>query len=97
MSLANQDVLRSRLHEVEKEIRERQQLICRTPPPEDLDTGAMIRFEEELSVFTSAAKEAVSLKRRLRLERNPEVADHRIRGHGTARQTGHDAGPDHAA
>ena len=62
------DPLRARLHDVEEEIRGRVLEVCKFPPPEDLDTGAMIRFEEELSIVTSAAKEAVSLRRRLRLE-----------------------------
>jgi hypothetical protein len=68
MSAANGDPLRSRLREVENEIRGRVRVVCGTPPPEDLDTGAMIRFEEALSIVTSAAKEAVSLRRRLRLD-----------------------------
>ena len=62
------DPLRERLHDVEAEIRDRVLQVCKSPPPEDLDTGAMIRFEEELSIVTSAAKEAVSLRRRLRVE-----------------------------
>lgn len=66
MPIADRDPLRVRLREVEQEIRERVQLVCTSPPPEDLDTGAMIRFEEDLSIVTSAAKEAVSLRRRLR-------------------------------
>ena len=68
MPYTNRDPLRVRLHEVEQEIRERVQLVCKSPPPEDLDTGAMIRFEEDLSIVTSAAKEAVSLRRRLRTD-----------------------------
>ena len=62
------DPLRARLHDVEEEIRGRVVEVCKFPPPEDCDTGAMIRFEEELSIVTSAAKEAVSLRRRLRVE-----------------------------
>ena len=68
MSLSDRDPLRARLHEVEDEIRERVKHVCKTPAPRDLDTGAMIRFEEELSIVASAAKEAVSLRRRLRTE-----------------------------
>ena len=68
MSLTDRDPLRARLHEVEEEIHERVKQVCRTPSPRDLDTGAMIRFEEELSIVASAAKEAVSLRRRLRIE-----------------------------
>ena len=77
------DPLRQRLHDVEAEIRDRVLQVCKSPPPEDLDTGAMIRFEEELSIVTSAAKEAVSLRRRLRVENQHDAgpaghrADHR--------------------
>ena len=68
------DPLQERLHDVEAEIRDRVLQVCKTPPPEDLDTGAMIRFEEELSIVTSAAKEAVSLRRRLRVEGQHDAA-----------------------
>jgi hypothetical protein len=69
MPMTNQDPLRIRLHEVEEEIHERVKHVCGTPPPRELDTGAMIRFEEALSIVASAAKEAVSLRRRLRIDR----------------------------
>ena len=93
MPMTTPDPLRSRLNEVEEEIRGRLHLVCKSPPPEDLDTGAMIRFEEELSIVTSAAKEAVSLKRRLRTDRlNDGLVDR-----GSARHTSREAGPDNAA
>jgi hypothetical protein len=90
MALTNRDPLRSRLHEVEDEIRGRVRLVCTTPPPEDLDTGAMIRFEEALSIVTSAAKEAVSLRRRLRVEQVSEGIESRA----SERSRAPDAGPD---
>ena len=68
MYSANSDPLRARLHDVEAEIRDLVVVMCHTPPAEDLDTGELIRFEEDLSIMTSAAKEAVSLRRRLRAE-----------------------------
>ena len=82
MARSQSDPLRERLHDVEAEIRDRVIQVCKSPPPEDLDTGAMIRFEEELSIVTSAAKEAVSLRRRLRVENQHDAgpagrADHR--------------------
>ena len=93
MPYTNRDPLRMRLHEVEKEIRERVQLVCKSPPPEDLDTGAMIRFEEDLSIVTSAAKEAVSLRRRLRTDGlteadHPHARDRRSHGEGRDEQRG---------
>ena len=91
MPAANRDPLRSRLHEVEDEIRGRVRLVCATPPPEDLDTGAMIRFEEALSIVTSAAKEAVSLRRRLRLEQRFEE----LEPHARERTHDPDGGREH--
>src|SRR5688500_17665221 len=97
MSLAHPDPLRSRLHEVEEEMRGRLKLVCKSPPPEDLDTGAMIRFEEELSIVTSAAKEAVSLKRRLRVDRASDASETRAADRAASRKANHEAGPDSAA
>ena len=97
MSATHPDPLRSRLHEVEEEMRGRLKLVCKSPPPEDLDTGAMIRFEEELSIVTSAAKEAVSLKRRLRADRLSEGLEPRSGDRAVNRSTHHEAGPDSAA
>jgi hypothetical protein len=88
MPIPERDPLRIRLREVEQEIRDRVELVCKSPPPEDLDTGAMIRFEEDLSIVTSAAKEAVSLRRRLRTD---GLIDGE-RSHGMDRHTG---GTDH--
>ena len=97
MPATNPDPLRSRLQEVEEEMRGRLKLVCKSPPPEDLDTGAMIRFEEELSIVTSAAKEAVSLKRRLRADRLSEGLEMRSSDRAMNRNTHHEAGPDTAA
>ena len=88
MPIPERDPLRIRLREVEQEIRDRVELVCKSPPPEDLDTGAMIRFEEDLSIVTSAAKEAVSLRRRLRTD---GLIDGE-RSHGMDRRAG---GTDH--
>ena len=84
MPIPERDPLRKRLREVEQEIRDRVELVCKSPPPEDLDTGAMIRFEEDLSIVTSAAKEAVSLRRRLRTDGSSDGE----RPHGMDRHTG---------
>jgi hypothetical protein len=69
------DPLRSRLGELETEIRERVHAVCESPPVDKLDTGELIRFEEELSIATSAAKEAVTLRRRMRVDRNRASAE----------------------
>ena len=89
MKRSQSDPLRERLHDVEAEIRDRVLQVCKSPPPEDLDTGAMIRFEEDLSIVTSAAKEAVSLRRRLRVGTQEDAGpagrgpDHRSTGGDT--------------
>jgi hypothetical protein len=70
MPVADSDPLRVRLDDVVAELREHVVSMCETPPIEDLDTGELIRFEEDLSIVTSAAKEAVSLRRRLRVDRD---------------------------
>ena len=57
--------LRPRLHQLERELEERVAQVCETPPVEKLDTGEMIRYEENLAMAADAAKEAVSLRRRL--------------------------------
>ena len=97
MPIPERDPLRMRLREVEQEIRDRVELVCKSPPPEDLDTGAMIRFEEDLSIVTSAAKEAVSLKRRLRTDRLNEGLETRSIDRTSARHTNHETGPETAA
>ena len=78
MYFANSDPLRARLHDVQAEIRDLVVVMCRTLPAEDLDTGELIRFEEDLSIMTSAAKEAVSLRRRLRVEKNGAFDAHDV-------------------
>ena len=69
------DPLHERLHALEGEIRERVQAVCEHSAPEDLDTGELIRFEEDLSIATAAAKEAVSLRRRLRSDEGAKSSD----------------------
>ena len=78
MDFSNSDPLRARLHDVEAEIRDLVGVMCETPPAEDLDTGELIRFEADLSIMTSAAKEAVSLRRRLRVESEGALDAHDV-------------------
>lgn len=69
------DPLHERLHTLEEEIRERVHAVCEHATPEDLDTGELIRFEEDLSIATAAAKEAVSLRRRLRSDESAKPVE----------------------
>jgi hypothetical protein len=47
--------------------------VCEMPPPSKLNTGELIRVEETLALATEAAKEAVSLRRKLRADRERKV------------------------
>lgn len=49
--------------------------VCELPPPDKLNTGELIRVEETLALATEAAKEAVSLRRKLRADRDRKVRD----------------------
>ena len=66
MSNQHSEPLRPRLHELEQELEERVAQVCEAPRVESLDTGEMIRYEENLAMAADAAKQAVSLRRRLR-------------------------------
>ena len=73
MPVADSDPLRIRLRHVQQELRERVDSVCEGPPVEKLNTGELIRFEEALSIVTSAAKEAISLRRRLRADHDMDI------------------------
>lgn len=49
--------------------------VCELPSPQKLDTGELIRVEETLAIAAEAAKEAVSLRRKLRADRERRVRD----------------------
>ena len=66
--------LQPKLQEVEQEIEERVQQVCHAPPVEKLDTGELIRYEENLAIAADRAKQAVSLRRRLRADRTSNPA-----------------------
>jgi len=52
-------------HKIEKSLGE----VCAAPAVKDVDTGELIKIEETLAIAAEAAKEAVSLRRRLRKDR----------------------------
>ena len=56
-------------HKIEKSLGE----VCAAPSVKDVNTGELIKIEETLAIVAEAAKEAVSLRRRLRKDR--EVTD----------------------
>lgn len=66
--------LRPRLDQVEQVVEEALDEVCDGPPPQQLDTGELIRVEETLAIAAEAAKEAVTLRRKIRSQED-EVAD----------------------
>ena len=64
--------LQPKLNEVQQEIEERVQQVCNAPSADKLDTGELIRYEENLAIAADRAKQAVSLRRRMRADKSRE-------------------------
>lgn len=64
------DSLQPQLREMETKLSTALDEVCELPPPQKLNTGELIRVEETLALATEAAKEAVSLRRKLRADRD---------------------------
>jgi hypothetical protein len=62
--------LQPQLREMETKLSTALGEVCELPPPQKLNTGELIRVEETLALATEAAKEAVSLRRKLRANRD---------------------------
>jgi hypothetical protein len=69
MSTNSKDHLLPRLQKLESEIQKNLEEVCETDEVKDVDTGELIRIEETLSIAADAAKEAVSLRRRMHQDR----------------------------
>lgn len=63
---ARAEPLRPKLQDLERELDRTLDEVCEAPSASKLDTGELIRVEETLALAAEAAKEAVSLRRRLR-------------------------------
>jgi len=63
------ETLRPKLQKAEKQLDDTLEEVCATPAPSRLDTGELIRVEESLALAAEAAKEAVSLRRKLKADR----------------------------
>lgn len=61
--------LRPQLERLENKIEQTLDEVCAAPSVRDVNTGELIKIEETLAIAAEAAKEAVSLRRRLRLDR----------------------------
>lgn len=66
------EILQPQLRELETRLSAALADVCELPPPGKLNTGELIRVEETLAVATEAAKGAVSLRRKLRTDRERE-------------------------
>jgi len=64
------DALRPQLAKAEEQLDRTLEQVCETPSAARLDTGQLIRVEESLALATEAAKEAVSLRRKMRADRD---------------------------
>ena len=60
--------LRPQLERLEHKIEKSLDEVCAAPSVKDVDTGELIKIEETLAIAAEAAKEAVSLRRRLRTD-----------------------------
>lgn len=65
--------LRPQLMDVEKQLDKTLDEVCEAPSAANLDTGELIRVEETLALAAEAAKEAVSLRRRMRMDRQRDA------------------------
>lgn len=70
---AKADTLRPKLQDVERKLDQTLDQVCEEPPASKLDTGELIRVEETLALAAEAAKEAVSIRRRMRADRQRDV------------------------
>lgn len=61
--------MRPQLERLEDKIEKSLDEVCGAPAVKDVNTGELIKIEETLSIAAEAAKEAVSLRRRLRQDR----------------------------
>lgn len=68
------DALRPQLEKAEEQLDRTLEQVCETPSAARLDTGQLIRVEESLALATEAAKEAVSLRRKMRADRDRATA-----------------------
>jgi hypothetical protein len=70
MTTNSNDRLRPRLAELQTQLQQNLEDVCETEAVEKVDTGELIRIEETLSIAANAAKEAVSLRRKIHLDRD---------------------------
>jgi hypothetical protein len=57
--------LRPQLDRIEEKLQDSIEEVCEQPPVARVNTGELIKIEESLAIASEAAKEAVSIRRRL--------------------------------
>ena len=75
MSIDPSVPLGPQLERLEDKIERSLDEVCTAPSVKDVDTGELIKIEETLAIAAEAAKEAVSLRRRLRKDREASSGD----------------------
>jgi hypothetical protein len=73
------DPLRPQLKKAEQQLDRTLAEVCETETAARLDTGELIRVEENLALAAEAAKEAVSLRRRMHADQQRESGEERER------------------
>jgi hypothetical protein len=68
MPFSQSDPLRPRLDKLEDELEGTITEVCDGKPVRETNTGELIRLEETLAIAAETAKEAVSLRRRMRAD-----------------------------
>jgi len=61
--------LRPQLEKIEGAIERSLDEVCSSPSVKEINTGELIKIEETLAIVAEAAKEAVSLRRRMRRDK----------------------------
>jgi hypothetical protein len=67
--------LQPQLRELETQLSTALVEVCELPPAQKLNTGELIRVEETLALAAEAAKEAVSIRKKLRADRGRKVRE----------------------
>lgn len=79
MSVDPTSPLRPQLRKLEDDLQHTLEEVCESPPVEQVNTGELIRIEETLAIAAEAAKEAVSIRRKLRSDGHRVSADVEVR------------------
>ena len=64
------DSLSPKLDELQEQLESARDEICDIPHVSELSTGELIRVEETLAIAAETAKEAVSIRRKIHLDRD---------------------------